>query len=88
MVDYISLARNLYDTRIICPADANQTDRVIRWLIDKPGNYFVTMGRSKLPILKDQDGEIYYGLDYCFEYAKPTSCVSAIKELCLPAEPR
>lgn len=69
-VDYISLARNLYDTRIICPADANQTDRVIRWLIDKPGNYFVTMGRSKLPILKDQDGEIYYGLDYCFEYGK------------------
>ncbi|MCK9558007.1 MAG: transketolase [Candidatus Cloacimonetes bacterium] len=69
-VDYISLARNLFDTRIICPADANQTDRVIRWLIDKPGNYIVTMGRSKLPILKDQDGEVYYNTDYCFEYGK------------------
>ncbi len=69
-VDYISLARNLFDTRIICPADANQTDRVIRWLIDKPGNYIVTMGRSKLPILKDQEGEIFYNTDYCFDYGK------------------
>ncbi len=69
-IDYISLTRNLFDTKIICPADANQTDRVIRWLIDKPGNYFVTMGRSKLPILKNQEGEIFYGTDYCFEYGK------------------
>ena len=69
-VDYISLARTLFDTRIICPADANHTDRIIRWLIDKPGNYFVTMGRSKLPILKDQEGEIFYDQDYCYDYGK------------------
>lgn len=69
-VDYISLVRNLFDSRIICPADANHTDRIIRWLIDKPGNYFVTMGRSKLPIIKDQEGEIFYDLEYCYEYGK------------------
>jgi len=69
-IDYIAQARNLFDTKIICPADANQTDRIIRWLIDKPGNYMVAMGRSKLPILKDQDGEIFYDTDYCFEYGK------------------
>ncbi len=69
-VDYISLVRNLFDTRIICPADANQTDRIIRWLIDKPGNYIVAMGRSKLPIIKDQEGEIFFDLDYCYEYGK------------------
>ncbi|MCB5253023.1 MAG: transketolase [Candidatus Cloacimonadaceae bacterium] len=69
-IDYISLARNLFDTRIICPADANQTDRVIRWLIDKPGNYFVTMGRSKLSIIKDSENEVFFDQDYCFEYGK------------------
>jgi transketolase len=69
-IDYISLVRNLFDTRIICPADANQTDRIIRWLIDKPGNYFVAMGRSKLPIIKDSENELFYGLDYRFEYGK------------------
>ena len=69
-VDYISLIRNLFDARLICPADANQTDRIIRWLINKPGNYFVTMGRSKLPIIKDPDNEVFFDLDYCFEYGK------------------
>ncbi|MDY0229787.1 MAG: transketolase [Candidatus Cloacimonadaceae bacterium] len=69
-IDYISLVRNLFDTRIICPADANQTDRIIRWLIDKPGNYFVAMGRSKVPIIKDTDNELFFDQDYCFEYGK------------------
>ncbi|MCB5270738.1 MAG: transketolase [Candidatus Cloacimonetes bacterium] len=69
-VDYISLVRNLFDTRIICPADANQTDRIIRWLIDKPGNYVVAMGRSKLPIIKDSENELFFGEDYSFEYGK------------------
>jgi transketolase len=69
-IDYIAQARNLFETRIICPADANQTDRIVRWLIDKPGNYIVAMGRSKLPVIKDQDGEIFYNSDYCFDYGK------------------
>ncbi len=67
-VDYIGLLRNLYGFRLICPADPNHTDRVIRWLIDKPGNYVVTMGRSKLPILRDDEGMPFYGLDYNFAY--------------------
>jgi transketolase len=69
-IDYIGLLRNLYSFRLICPADPNQTDRVIRWLIDKPGNYVVTMGRSKLPILLDETGESFYKMDYGFEYGK------------------
>ena len=69
-VDYIAQARNLFETGIICPADANQTDRVIRWLIDKPGNYVVAMGRSKLPLLRKEDSEPYYDLEYSFNYGK------------------
>lgn len=69
-VDYISMVRNLFNTRIICPADANQTDRVIRWLIDKPGNYVVSMGRSKLPLIRNTESKPYYDLEYSFEYGK------------------
>lgn len=69
-VDYIALARNLFKTRIICPADANHTDRIVRWLIDKPGNYIVAMGRSKLPIIKKEDGSVFYDENYVFDYGK------------------
>jgi transketolase len=55
---------------MIFPADANQTDRIIRWLINKPGNYLVTMGRSKIPVLKKLDGSPQYDLDYNYIYGK------------------
>lgn len=70
-VDYIGLARNLFGFRLISPADPNQTDRVIRWLINKPGNYIVTMGRSKIPIIKDEAGNPFYRKDYNFAYGTP-----------------
>lgn len=69
-IDYIGLTRNLYDFRLICPADPNHTDRIIRWLINKPGNYVITMGRSKLPILRTEDGSLMYPMDHKFEYGK------------------
>jgi len=69
-VDYISLARNLFGFRVICPADANQTDRIIRWLANKPGNYLVTMGRSKLPVIRNLDGKPHYAQDYGFVYGQ------------------
>ncbi len=69
-IDYIGLMRNLYGFRLICPADPNQTDSVIRWLINKPGNYLVTMGRSKLPILRNESGKPFYGEGYAYDYGK------------------
>lgn len=69
-IDYISLARNLFGYKVLCPADANHTDRIIRWLANKGGNYLVTMGRSKLPILKNNEGKPYFAIDYNFKYGK------------------
>ncbi len=69
-IDYIGLARNLYHFRLLCPADANQTDRIIRKVANAAGNYFITMGRSVLPIIKDDKGEVFYGADYSYEYGK------------------
>lgn len=69
-IDYIGLARNLYNYRLICPADPNHTDRIIRWLINKPGNYIVTMGRSKVPIIRNEEGAVFYDMGYNFDYGK------------------
>jgi len=69
-IDYIGLARNLYNFKLLCPADPNQTDRIIRQVANQAGNYLITMGRSVIPILKKETGEVYYGLDYVFEYGK------------------
>jgi len=67
-IDYIALARNLFGFRLLCPADANHTDRIIRWLVNQSGNYLVTMGRSKLPVVRSFEGKPYYGLDYSYQY--------------------
>ncbi len=69
-IDYIGMMKNLYHFRVIVPADANQTDRAVRFLINQPGNYLLAMGRSKLGIIKNSAGDIYYDENYVFEYGK------------------
>jgi transketolase len=69
-LDYLALMRNLYHFRPIIPVCPNQTDRAIRYLINKKGNYLVAMGRSKVPVIKKEDGSLFYGEDYHFEYGK------------------
>ena len=69
-IDYIGVLRNLYGYKIIVPADPNQTDRVIRYVAGEPGNFFVGMGRSKLPVISDEDGEPFFGGGYTFRYGK------------------
>ena len=69
-IDYIGLARNLYNFKLLCSADPNQTDRIVRKVANEAGNYFITMGRSVIPILKTETGEVFYGADYVFTYGK------------------
>ena len=69
-IDYIGLTRNLFGFRLILPADPNHTDRIIRWLINKPGNYIVAMGRSKLPIIRKDDNSLFYDMAYAYQYGK------------------
>ncbi|HDN97618.1 MAG TPA: transketolase, partial [bacterium] len=69
-IDYIGVLRNLYGFKIIIPADPNQTDRVIRYIVDKPGNWFVGMGRSKTEVILKENGEIFFDENYKFEYGK------------------
>ena len=69
-IDYIGVLRNLYGFKIVIPADPNQTDRVIRYIADKEGNWFVGMGRSKLPVILKENGDIFFDENYEFEYGK------------------
>jgi len=69
-IDYVGLMSGLYGFKIIIPADGNQTDRVIRYIAKEPGNFFVGVGRSKLPIIRDLDGKPFYGDGYEFVYGR------------------
>ncbi len=70
-IDYIGIMQNIPGFSIIMPADANQTDRVIRYIASKKGNFFVGMGRSLLPTITKEDGVTpFYDLEYVFEPGK------------------
>lgn len=69
-IDYLGLLNNLLGFSIFMPADANQTDRIIRYAARQPGNMFVGMGRSKFPTILNENGEPFYGKDYVFQPGK------------------
>ncbi|MCC6643630.1 transketolase [Candidatus Peregrinibacteria bacterium] len=57
-------------TRVIEPADPNQTDRIIRYIAKHNGNFYVRMGRHKFPIITREDGQPFYGEDYQYSYGR------------------
>jgi len=67
-IDYMSLINNLPGYKLIIPADANQTDRVIRYIASTPGNFVVAMGRSKIPVLENGENKPFYAEKYSFTY--------------------
>ena len=70
-IDYIALMASCYGFRVLIPADPNQTDRVIRHIASVWGNYFVGMGRMKLPIIATEDGSRpFFGDGYEFVEGK------------------
>jgi transketolase len=69
-IDYVGLARSLYNFKAIVPCDANQTDRAIRYAASVKGNVMVAMGRNRWPVIVKDDGTPLYGDGYAFEYGK------------------
>jgi transketolase len=67
-IDYIGLLSNLFNFRIVIPADPNHTDRVVRYVIKDKGNYFVGMGRAKMNVILDENGNEFFNTDYEFKY--------------------
>ncbi len=70
-IDYLGLLRNLYGFKVIVPADANETYLALLYIIDKPGNWFIGVGRENLPIItKDTNPDEPFFKS--FEYGKAT----------------
>ncbi len=69
-IDDMGSFLGLFNTMIIEPADANQTDRIIRYIASHYGNFYVRMGRHKFPVITKEDGSPYYDKNYTYRYGK------------------
>jgi len=69
-IDYIGLLQNLFGFSVFISADPNQTDRIVRCIANRPGNFFLGMGRSKIPVITDEAGNPFYAGAYRFEPGK------------------
>ncbi len=69
-IDYIGLLQNLFGFSIFLPADPNQTDRIVRHIAGLPGNFFIGMGRSKVPPILDESDRPVFAGDYRFSPGK------------------
>ena len=69
-IDYIGLLRNLFGFSLIIPCDPNQTDHVTRYVLSQSGNHVIGLSRTKLPVIKTEDGRIFFDENYNYTYAK------------------
>ncbi len=69
-IDYLGLVDNLFGCRAVLPADPNQTDRALRYVLGQPGNWLLGLGATPAPVIADADGKPLFGGDYVFEYGK------------------
>ncbi len=66
-LDYAGLMRSTFGWAIFLPADPNQCDRIVRHVASREGNALVAMGRSKMPMLLNEDGSLVYDADRPFQ---------------------
>ena len=69
-IDDLGSFLGFYNTHILEPADANQTDYIIRFIASHFGNFYVRMGRHKFEVILKEDGTLFYDENYQFEYGK------------------
>ena len=69
-IDDMGSMLGLLHTHVLEPADANQTDHIIRYIASHYGNFYVRMGRHKFPVILKTDGTPFYDEKYQFEYGK------------------
>ncbi len=69
-IDDIGSFLGFFNTHILEPADANQCDRIIRYIASHYGNFYVRMGRHKYEVILKEDGSLFYDENYEFEYGK------------------
>lgn len=65
-IDDMGSFLGFFNTTILEPADPNQCDHMIRYAAKTYGNFYVRMGRAKLPIITKEDGTPFYDESYQF----------------------
>ncbi len=65
-IDDMGSLRGFFNTVVLEPADPNHTDRIIRYIASHYGNFYVRMGRHKVPVLTKEDGSVFYDAKYQF----------------------
>jgi len=69
-IDYFGLLNSTFGWKVITPADPNQTDRIVRYVLSHPGNFAVIMGRSVMPVITDENGSPFFGRNYTYRYGR------------------
>jgi transketolase len=69
-IDYLGLFRNAFGWKVVVPADPNQTDRAVRWMLSAPSNVCLAVGRSVLPVLLKEDGSPFFDGEYTYRYGE------------------
>ncbi len=85
-ISYTSLINTIEGAKLILPADPNQTKDAVRYAAKQDGNYFVIMGRSKLPLVRNND-ELYFGENYEFNYGDIDVIFKSSKKYVIAAGP-
>jgi transketolase len=69
-IDDMGSMIGLLHTGVIEPADPNHCDRIIRYVASHFGNFYVRMGRHKIPVLTREDGSIFFDSSYEYHYGR------------------
>ncbi len=72
-IDYIGSVANLPGFNLILPADPNETDRALRFMLNAPGNWIMGVNSTQAPVILNGEGEPVFAGAYQFEYGKSIS---------------
>ncbi len=69
-IDDMGSFLGFFNTGVIEPTDPNHCDRIIRFVAETLGNFYVRMGRAKLPVLTDENDNILFDKNYEYRYGR------------------
>lgn len=69
-IDYFGILNSTFGWKVITPADPNQCDKIVRYVLATPGNFSVIMGRSVVPVITDENGAPFFGDNYVYRYGR------------------
>ncbi|MCF7846662.1 MAG: transketolase [Candidatus Gracilibacteria bacterium] len=69
-IDDLGSFAGFFHTHLLEPADPNHCDRLIRFVASHEGNFYVRMGRHKIPVLTHEDGSVFFDEAYKYKYGR------------------